>query len=44
VEHLIPFGVEVDMELGGAEHLTFGFWTRDAAERLKRLLQRVSAW
>jgi hypothetical protein len=41
LEH-IPFGCDVDVELGNADHLAFGFWTLDPATRLQRLLQRVA--
>jgi hypothetical protein len=43
LQHLIPFGFEVDIELGDTAHLAFGFWTRETADRLQRLLQRVAS-
>lgn len=42
LQHVIPFGFEVDIELGDAEHLAFGFWTRETAERFQSLLGRAA--
>jgi len=36
---LIPVGVEVDVELASGEHLAFGFWRAETAERLVALLK-----
>src|SRR5262249_35496351 len=42
LQHVIPFGFEVDIELGDAEPLAFGFWTRETAERFQSLLGRAA--
>jgi hypothetical protein len=35
----IPFGAEVDVHLVSGEHLAFGFWSEDSAEKLLARLQ-----
>jgi hypothetical protein len=41
--HIIPFGYELDVEFEDADHLAFGFWSRDGSDRAQRFLRRISA-